>query len=283
MDVSVITVTWNSIAKIGEQIRSVEKAAVKRTYEEFVVDNASSDGTAAFVEKEFSLVKLMTQARNRGFSAANNEAARRAQGKYLLFLNPDMRLEAGSLDKICDWMDAHPKAGVVSCKLVNAKGEVAKDALPRRFPTWKDQVVILLKLHHVFPKLLNEYLFSDFNPEKEQMVDSVRGSFMLMRRDIYQQLGWAFDPRYYIWFEDVDICREVWKLDYSVMYTPIISAVDYIGQSFNQRPSMWKQKQFSASMLIYFKKWGPWYAALAVAIARPIGIALVWLHSKLKK
>lgn len=283
MDVSVITVTWNSIATIGEQIRSVEKAAVKCTYEEFVVDNASSDGTAAFVEKEFSLVKLMTQARNRGFGAANNEAARRAQGKYLLFLNPDMRLEAGSLDKICDWMDKHPKAGIVSCKLVNEKGEVNKDALPRRFPIWKDQLVILLKLHHFFPKLLSDYLFSDFNPEKEQMVDSVRGSFMLMRREIYQQLGWAFDPRYYIWFEDVDICREVWRLDYAVMYTPIISAVDYVGQSFNQRPSVWKQKQFSASMLIYFKKWGPWYAACIVALARPIGIALIWLHSKLKK
>ncbi len=283
MDVSVITVTWNSAGKIAEQIRSVEKAFVKRTYEEFVVDNASSDGTAAMVERDFPLVKLMSQARNRGFGAANNEAARRAQGKYLLFLNPDMRLEAGSLDKICDWMDNRPKAGIVSCKLVNEKGQVNKDALPRRFPTLKDQLIILLKLHHFFPKLLNDYLFSDFNPEKEQMVDSVRGSFMLMRREVYQQLGWAFDPRYFIWFEDVDVCREVWRLDYAVMYTPIISAVDYVGQSFNQRPSVWKQKQFSASMLIYFKKWGPGYAAFMVAVARPIGIALVWLHSKFKK
>ena len=86
-------------------------------------------------------------------------------------------------------------------------------------------------------------------------MDSVRGSFMIMRREVYEKLGWAFDPRYFIWFEDVDLCREVKKMGLKVVYTPVISCVDYVGQSFKKRTTLWKQKQFIKSMAQYFWKW----------------------------
>ncbi|MEK7131106.1 MAG: glycosyltransferase family 2 protein [Patescibacteria group bacterium] len=255
MDLSIITVTWNSADLIGEQIKSVKAGCKNISFEEIVVDNASTDKTAEIIANEFRDVKLIKNDRNTGFAFSNNQAAKLAQGEFLLFLNPDMRAEEGSLDKIVEWMRNRPDAGLASCKLVDQNGNLNKDALPRRFPTIWDQAAIIFKLPHVFPDILNKYLFKDFNPEAEQEVDSVRGSFMMMRREVYEKLGWAFDPRYFIWFEDVDLCREVKKLGLKIMYTPVISCVDYVGQSFKKRTTLWKQKQFIKSTAQYFWKW----------------------------
>jgi len=122
----------------------------------------------------------------------------------------------------------------------------------------------------------------DFDGDKEQEVDSVRGSFMLMRRDVVEKLGFAFDPRYYIWYEDVDICREVKKMGLKVMYSPVITAIDYVGQSFKKQESLWKQKNFTRSMLTYFQKWEAWYKWMWIWLARPVGIFMVFISNKLR-
>lgn len=278
MDVSVITVTWNSEKLIAEQVRSVKEACKISTFEQIIVDNASTDASTALITKQFPEVKLIKADTNLGFSAANNLAAAKSVGDYLLFLNPDTRLNPGSLDTVLAWMRQHPEVGLASCKLVDEYGSLNADAQPRHYPGLFDQLALILKIPHIFPSVLNRYLFKDFNPELEQKVDSVRGSFMLMPRIVYQKLGWAFDPRYFIWFEDVDTCREVKKLGYQVMHTPIISCVDFIGQSFKQRSTIWKQKQFTRSMLTYFQKWEPWYIWMWIAAARPVGVLLVVFH-----
>lgn len=255
MDLSIITVTWNSEKLIPEQIRSVSLGCKNISYEEIIVDNASPDGTVELIKRDFPGIKLIANQENNGFGSANNQGVKIAQGEFLLFLNPDMRVEEGSLDKIIAWMKEHPKVGIASCKLVDEHGKVNPDAMPRRFPTVWNALALLLKIPHIFPHVLDTYLMKDFDPDTEQAVDSVRGSFMLVRRELVEKLGWAFDPRYYIWFEDVDICREAKRLGYTVMYTPIISCVDYVGQSFKKRTTWWKQKQFIKSMATYFWKW----------------------------
>lgn len=124
-------------------------------------------------------------------------------------------------------------------------------------------------------------MYKGFDPEKEQEVDSIRGSFMLIKKQILDTLGWAFDPRYFIWFEDVDTCREVQKLGYKIVYTPVITCVDYVGQTFKRLPTLQKQKWFTESMVKYFKKWEPWYKWSIIALLRPVGIFLAWIHDKI--
>lgn len=255
MDLSVITVTWNSADLIRKQIKSVKTGCKNISFEEIIVDNSSTDKTTEIIAGEFPEVKLIKNDKNRGFAFPNNQAAKLAQGEFLLFLNPDMLVEEGSLDTMVAWMKARPDVGVASCKLLDEHGNLNTGALPRRFPTIWDQMAIVLKLPHLFPGIVSNYLFKDFNPNLEQEVDSVRGSFMIMRRTVYEKLGWAFDPRYFIWFEDVDLCREVKKMGLKVMYTPVISCVDYVGQSFKKLNFFWKQKQFIKSMAQYFWKW----------------------------
>jgi len=281
MELSIITVTWNSEKKITEQIRSAIDACQGIMYEQIVIDNASTDQTVALIKKNLPNVRLIENKENAGFGAANNQGVKISRGEFVLFLNPDMRLESGSLLKILQWMREKKDVGIVSCKLIDADGKFNWEAGPRRFPKVWEQVCLLLKLPHIFPSLLNNYLMKDFNPDLEQGVDSVRGSFMLVRRELIDKLGWGFDPRYFFWFEDVDLCREAKRLGFKVVYTPIISCVDYFGQSFKQRTSIWKQKVFSRSMLTYFQKWEPWYCWIWIAIFRPVGIFLTWVISRL--
>lgn len=286
MDLSVITVTWNAAEKIKEQMQSVREGCEKNSWEQILVDNGSRDDTADVILSSATAggaknlspdIKLIANAENTGFAAANNQGVKIAQGDFLLFLNPDMKVEKGGLDKLVEWLKKHPDAGLVSCKLTDAGGNFNPMANPRRWPTVWNQAALLLKLPHLFPSILNDYLMKDFELNKEQEVDSVRGSFMLVRREIVERLGWAFDPRYFIWFEDVDLCREVKRLGYKVMYTPIVSCVDYVGQSFVKQDTLWKQKNFTKSMLTYFQKWEPRYKWILIWLLRPIGILLARL------
>jgi len=281
MDLSVITVTWNSAKLIGEQIESVKNGCQNINFEEFVVDNASNDETVKIIKEKYPWVKLIENKENLGFAASNNIAANLSVGEFILFLNPDMRTEKGSLDKIVSWMRVHREVGLASCRLVDENGVLNSDAQPRRFPGLSDQLSIILKLPHILPSILDRYMFKDFDADQEQEVDSVRGSFMIIRREVFEKLGWAFDPRYFIWFEDVDICREVKKMGYKVVHTPIISCVDYVGQSFKQRTTLWKQKNFTKSMLQYFQKWEPWYKWIWIALFRPLGIFMAFVNDKL--
>ncbi len=255
MDLSIITITWNSAAHIAEQIRSVISACSGITFEHIIVDNASGDRTIEEVSK-FQHVMLMRNKRNVGFAAANNQAYKDATGEYILLLNPDMRLMPGSLDLFVEWMKAHPTVGIAGCRLVNEAGQINNSTTPRQFPKLFDQLAIFLKLPHLFPHILDRYLMRGADWTKEQAVDTAQGSCMLIRRELLQKLGRIFDERYFIWFEDVDLCREAKRLGYSVMYTLIISCVDYGAQSFWQRNVVWKQWQFFRSAVKYFWKWG---------------------------
>lgn len=255
MRVSVITVTWNSKEFILNQIESVKSAAQNIQIEQIVVDNASTDGTVEVIQERFSDVIVIANKENKGFGAANNQGVEISKGKYLLFLNPDMKLESGSLDIFVDWMDKSKQVGIASPRLLDKQGNFNWNTAPRRFPRVWEQIAIILKLPHVFPRLLDAYRMKEFDSSREQEVDSVQGSCMLVRRELIEKLGYAFDPRYFIWFEDVDLCREAKRLGFTVMYTPVISAIDYSGQSFKKRSTWWKQKRYITSMLRYFRKW----------------------------
>ena len=310
MELSIITVTWNSRQTIGRLIDSIPgavfdpKTGRSLSYEHWVVDNASTDGTADFITEQYGSetvtgqnmssesfeysseeiprVRLWKNTKNEGFGAANNWAFHRAQGDFILFLNPDMKLEPESLYKLAEWLWYNHEVGLVSPKLLTETGELNVQATPRRFPSVWTQLAIIFKIPHIFPRVLDHYLMRDFDPNKEQDVDSVRGAFMLVRHEALSKLGWGFDPRYFFWFEDVDLCREIKRLGYRVVYNPIVSATDYVGQSVKQQKTLWKQTQFTRGMLTYYQKWGPRYAVWLVAVARPIGIAMAWVVDKLK-
>ncbi len=255
MKLSVITVTWNNEAHIAKQIESVQNGAKIFEIEQIIVDNNSADKTVEIIKK-YPKVRLFAGTENLGFAAANNIALRSATGDMILFLNPDMEVLPNSLDELLIWFGSKNDVGLAGCKLITPDGSFSHHAKPRRFPKFYEILALFLKIPHFYPAILNRYLMKGFDPDLEQEVDSVRGSFMLLKKSVLDEIGFAFDPRYFIWFEDIDLCREVKKRHLKVMYTPIISCMDYVGQSFKRHKVFWKQWNFFRSALKYFLKWG---------------------------
>lgn len=256
MHLSIITVTWNSSEHIIAQMHSVEEAAEGLEYEQIIIDNGSYDDTVAKIRETFPTVRLIAHKNNRGFSVANNVGYLASRGEFLLFLNPDTLLLPGTLVEWVKRAKSSSKLVLSGPRLLNPEGKIDREALPRRFPTFGNQLVALTVLARIFPKVVERYRMNDFDASQEQKVDSVRGSCLLARRTFLDELGFAFDPRYFIWFEDVDVCKEAYKRGYEVWYLPEIMAVDLVGRSFAKRPNSWKRKNFLKSMLKYFWKWG---------------------------
>lgn len=259
MQLSVITVTTNTATYqkdiFRQNLASIKLGVGDLQYEHFISDNGSSDDTVKIVKTEFPNVKVIENGKNLGFGKANNIAFKQSTGEFVLFLNPDNIVRPGSFKILFEYMVAHPKVGIVGPKLVDQFGKINPGAAPRRFPKFLDQIAILLKLPHIFPRILDKYMYKDINMNEKQAVDSVRGSFIFVRRELLDKLGWGFDPRYFIWFEDVDLCREAWTRGYKVVYNPSVECVDYVGQTFRRLSFFKKQWWFVSSMLKYFFKW----------------------------
>jgi len=258
MDLSIIIVSWNVKDKLRENLQALFKSEGDFKFEVFVVDNNSEDGSGGMVAAEFPDVLLLVNPANLGFSKANNQAIKLASGKFILLLNPDMRVYPDTLKNILTWAENNTQATVCGCKLIDTKGNIIKQA--RRFPKFRDQLLITLKVPHCFPEAVNKYLNAKFDYEAAAKVDSIRGAFFLINREQYKKISGSdqplLDERYFIWFEEVDFCRRVYQLGGEVWYTPVAKCLDYGGASFSQVKRGKAQEYFRASMLKYFQKWG---------------------------
>jgi GT2 family glycosyltransferase len=277
-DLTVVIVAWNVAERLRENLRSLRQTDQSVSFEVVVVDNASSDLTVEMLKKDFSEVTVIANETNLGFARANNQAVKLAQGKHILLLNPDMRVFPDTLSKMFAWFERHPQAAVAGCKLVTEAGAIVPHV--RRFPRLADQLAIVLKIPHLLPAVLNSYLVRDFNYELEGKVDSVRGSFFLLRR-IGEHLP-LLDERYFVWFEEVDYCRQVRGRGLEVWYTPVAQCVDFVGGSFNQLKRGTTQDYFRDSMLKYFKKWQPSWQYYILLLAWPLGRSLALVGALIK-
>jgi GT2 family glycosyltransferase len=267
-DLSVVTVTHQSAQFIEDQVFSVISGSLKLSIEQIVIDNASSDATLDVLDRLSHLITVIKNEVNVGFAAANNQGLQFANGRYLLFLNPDMQVKEGSLDTLVDWMDSHPKVGITSCMLVDALGRALTMSYPKRLPRLSREILWLLRLNRREKK---NQLKLEGEP---QAVEMVKGAFMLVRRELIEKLGFAFDPRYFLLYEDTDLCREAQRLGYEISYHPSIQCVDFNSRSFSVKRGIWIYRCFTKSMLSYFFKWEPWYCWMWIALFIPIGYLL---------
>lgn len=277
MNLSIIIVSWNVKEKLRENLKALYKSEGDFDFEVFVVDNNSNDKSAEMIAQEFLQVNLIENKNNLGFAKANNQAIKEACGDFVLLLNPDMRVFPDTLKKSLKWMKENKQANVAGCKLVDEKGKTVPHV--RRFPGFWDQLAIVLKIPHIFPNVLDKYLMKDFDYNKASKVDSIRGSFFMIRREALDKVG-GLDERFFIWFEEVDFCRQVWENRGEVWYFPEASCLDYFGQSFAQVKRVKTQKYFRDSMLKYFQKWQPAWQYWILRVAWILGFFLVWLGAK---
>jgi hypothetical protein len=225
-----------------------------------IVDNNSADGSPEMVEKEFPHVLLIRSGINLGFGAANNAALEACEGRYLVLLNSDAFLCPDSLRLAVQHMDANPKAGLGGARLVGRDFSWQPSA--RMFPGILSDLSVMTGLAARYPK---SRLFGYFDrtwadQSVASEVDWVPGAFSIIRSDVIAQLGF-FDPAFFLYSEEVDLCRRIKSAGYQVWYWPDITVIHIGGESSRQMKSLEMSSAGSQlllwsmrSTLLYYRK-----------------------------
>ncbi|OIO17253.1 glycosyl transferase family 2 [Candidatus Kuenenbacteria bacterium CG11_big_fil_rev_8_21_14_0_20_37_9] len=281
MKLSIIIVSYNVRDLLKKCLESIFRYIKNIDFEVIVIDNASSDGSAAMVGREFLTVNLIANKKNLGFASANNQGIARVRGKYILILNDDTELIDNSLEKLIGLMEKNNNWAIMGCKLLNQDGSL--QASVRRFPHFFDQLLVLLKLHHLpsFKRDLENYMCTVFDYGQTQEVEQIMGACMLIRKEIFDKIG-SFDEKYFYWFEEVDLCKRAANVGLKVIYTPQAQIIHHGGASFNQI-NWHKQIIWNHSVCRYFLKHGKKWQFTVLWFLGPISILLAVVADWMKK
>lgn len=269
-------VNWNAREHLRHALRSVFENAPDFPFEVLVLDNASQDGSVQMIEKEFPQVHLLVSERNLGFAKGHNELARHAHGRYRLILNPDTLIMPNALTKLARFAEEHPEAGIIGPKLLNPDGSLQYSC--RRFPNPVAAIFRNTPLGRLFPnnRYTRDYLMLDWDHNSVREVDWVSGAAMLVRKEVYEQLG-GFDEQFFIYVEDVDLCYRAWQAGWKVLYYPDAVIVHAIGRStdlvankmiitFHQSMYKFYKKHYARKTPFYLRPFIPLGLALRASL-----------------
>jgi N-acetylglucosaminyl-diphospho-decaprenol L-rhamnosyltransferase len=262
-DISIIIVNWNTRELLRECLRSIGRdqgsgvrssqgtAAPSLTTDSWpltpeiiVIDNASADGSAEMVEREFPTVWLIVNESNLGFARANNRGIAASRGRYVLLLNSDTVATPDALEMLVAFMDAHPEAGVVGPRLLRPDGT----AQPYAFGG--DPTLGYL-LRRGFNRLLRRRYLHDWGTNAVQEVDWVSGACLMARRAAIEQAG-SLDEAMFMYFEDNEWCLRIRDAGWKVYYDPQAAIVHLGGQSLAKNPAA--RQAYSESLRYFYRK-----------------------------
>lgn len=254
-DVTVVLVSYNTVHLLGKVLTTLKSGRNGLSLQVIVVDNASSDGSVELLKSQYPNVELIANQANVGFARANNQALARVSGRYVLLLNTDAFVSPDTLCKTVSFMDANSKCGVLGVKLIGRDGSLQPSC--RYFPTPWNLFLTSTGVARFFPRArLVDDMAWDHKSIRE--CDWVPGCYYLVRREVIEQIG-LFDPRYFLYYEEVDHCRRLRKAGWSVCYYPFTEVVHIGGESAaSAGPLTSAGRQISAlqieSELLYFRK-----------------------------
>lgn len=271
-DVSIVIVSFNTREVLRECLQSIERESGGLSVETWVVDNHSSDGSPEMVEKEFPEVHLIRSEINLGFGAANNAALEKVRGRYVVLLNSDAFFCPDSLRLAVKYMDENPKAGLGGARLVGRDNSWQPSA--RMFPNVLNDAIVYLGLAARFPK---SRIFGRFDRTWADQslaaeVDWVPGAFSIIRSETLARVG-MFDPAFFLYSEEVDLCRRIKAAGYQIWYWPDIVVIHIGGESSRQIKTLemsstgaqlirWRMR----STLLYYRKHHGFAAWLSKAL-----------------
>jgi len=222
----------------------------------WVVDNASRDGSPEAVREHFPQAHLIANEDNRGFAAANNQAIDASRGRYILVLNPDTEVLSGSLDRMIDYMDAHPDVGLLGVRLVYADGSFQHSCF--RFPGLAQAFLDLWPVH---PRLANTRLNGRYPRsayDHEFDFDHCLGACFLLRRST----GLQFDPAYFMYVEEIDLCWRLKQAGWKLRYIPELKVLHHAGASTRQTAPAMKAQLYKSRRIFNRRYRGPVFNAI---------------------
>lgn len=256
-DLTVSIVNTNNCALVRECLRSLYAQTCEITLQVLVVDNASTDGSAAMVKQVFPQVGLIQNTERRGFGWSHNRALEQGTGRYLMILNEDTTLTPQCFDTLVHFMDAHSDAGACGPRLLNPDGSLQRTA--NRFPTLAFGIMEALSLNRLFPNnpVHRHNVYAEWDRSTVRAVDAVSGACLLVRRQAIEQVG-LLDPNFFIYSEEIDWCLRFARAGWTTYYVPDAQLIHYGGQSTAKRQSARQVATFHQiywnSFFYYYRK-----------------------------
>lgn len=228
-DLSVVIVSYNVRGFLAACLAGLSAAAAPLAWEAVVIDNASPDGSADVVARDFPQMHLIRNGANVGFARANNQGLAASSGHYMLLLNADTVVAEGALARLVAFMDAHPEAAACSPRLLRP------DGTPQPYAFGCDPT-----LGYLLRRGLNRLLFRrplhDWTVSDVIAVDWVSGACLLVRREVVDRIG-GLDEQIFMYFEDNDWCLRMRQAGWKVYFNPQVEITHIGGQSVAENPA----------------------------------------------
>ena len=261
MELSIIILNYRMRGLVKNCLKAIFESVVNFPFEVIVVDNDSRDEVEQLIQTRFPQVKFIQTGANLGMGGGNNVGIRAAQGKYILILNPDIIVFPDSFQKLYDFIESRPDAGLVSPRLLNPD-----KTLQHTCYRWHRLITPLCRRTFVGKtsfgrKELERFLYLDWDHATTREVDWIQGSFFLLPKVVLDKVG-LFDDRYFMYFEDTDLCRRVWQAGFKVIYCAAAEVIHlHRKQSADGGLFALLTNKLTRihvrSWVRYMKKWGP--------------------------
>lgn len=261
-DISVIIVSWNVRELLANCLRSVF-AQTELALQIIVVDSASSDGSPELVAEQFPQVELLACQENVGFPRGNNLGLERANGRFILLLNPDTIVHGDALARMVSYLQQYPAVGVLGPQLLNDDGSVQSSR--RRFPTLGTAVFESTWLQPFAPQaVLDHYYARDVGDGETAVVEWVMGACLMTRQEVVAQVG-GLDEAYFMYSEELDYCRRIHEAGWQVVYYPEAQVTHLSGKSSEQAVTQ-RHINFNRAKLRYFRKYHGRFTAAVLRV-----------------
>jgi N-acetylglucosaminyl-diphospho-decaprenol L-rhamnosyltransferase len=251
VELTAVIVNYNAGPELRTALRSVADEMTGRAWEAVVVDNASADGSADVVAEFAPHARVVRNPTNVGFGRGINQGSAASSAPLVLIMNPDCRLERGAVTAMRAELEAHPRCAIVGPQVLDPDGSVQGSA--RGDP---DMLTGLFGRTSPLQRLLpssasaKRNVVTSTNSRESTVVDWVSGACVLARRAAFEEVG-GFDPRYFLYWEDADLCRRLRGRGYEVRYVPAATAVHRVGQSSRTARAA-SIKAFHESAYLYY-------------------------------
>lgn len=245
--IAIVIVSYNTCGVLRQCLASIDG---EDAHEVIVVDNGSTDGSVAMVSADFPQVKLLVNAENTGYGAAANQAIAACRADYLLLLNSDTLLQPNSAQALRAYLDAHPRVAVVGPRLLNADGTLQPSCYP--FPSPGHLFLEESLLGRGVARLpgLRERYLRTWRHDKARPAPWVLGAALAIRRAAFAQVG-GFDPEYFMYYEEIDLCYRLRGQGWEVHFAPVTTVVHLGGVSTSQLRAKMQYRLFQSMMRFY--------------------------------
>lgn len=262
--IDIVIVNWNAGVQLKECIDSVLEHNIGQVSRIVVVDNGSADGSADLVA-ELPMVELIRTGANLGFGAACNIGAKAGRSPYILFLNPDTRIEANSISVPLAFMEEvdNSKVGICGIQLVDEQGQISRSCA--HAPSLSRLVSSAIGLNKISGLRNTGMAMVTWEHKDTQQVDQVIGAFYFIRRSVFEKFE-GFDERFFVYFEEVDVAKRSKDLGWSSWYLTEAKAFHAGGGTSQQIKAHRLFYSLRSRLLYAFKHFPAWQAYLLVAV-----------------